>query len=244
VEPALNPNAQNLKAQIENLVRLQSLDLDMLQKRNHIKQLEGDIASAESAVSEQRRRLEAQQQQTETLLKDRREAERTVKERQEQISKLAGQLYDVKTNEAYNALQAEIKQKKQEVALLEERILEIMMSEDEYKKSAAQAGLAVKAAEGAVLADQGKIRQEIAELERQNAELQTHWQAAAQSVQAEYLDRYVRLRDAKGGLAMAKIENSICQGCRLSIRPQASIELQKYRALLYCDNCARILYVE
>jgi predicted nucleic acid-binding Zn-ribbon protein len=244
VESALNANAQNLKAQIANLARLQSLDLEMLQRRNQIKKLEADIQKAELAVLEQRHRIEAQQQQTETLLKDRREAERTVKERQEQISKLQGQLYDVKTNEAYNALQAEVKQKKQEVGLLEERILEMMMSEDEYKKDGSQALQAVKAAESAVLADQNKIRQEMAELESQTAQLQAQWQAAAQSVEAQYLDRYVRLRDAKGGLAMSKIENDICQGCRLSIRPQAAIELQKYRALLYCDNCARILYVE
>jgi predicted nucleic acid-binding Zn-ribbon protein len=244
VEPALNPNSQNLKAQIENLVRLQSLDLEILQRRNQAKKLEADIKEAELAASEQRRQLEAQQQQTETLLKDRREAERTVKERQEQISKLQGQIYDVKTNDAYNALQAEVKQKKQEVALLEERILEMMMSEDEYKKGTASAQLALKAAEGAIAVDQAKIRQAMTELEAQIAELQAQWKAAASSVQAEYLDRYVRLRDAKGGLAMSKIENDICQGCRLSIRPQASIELQKYRALLYCDNCARILYVE
>lgn len=244
MDQALNPHAQNLKGQIDNLVRLQNLDLEILQQRSQVKKMEADVESAEHAVVEQRRRLEAQQQQTETLLKDRREAERTVKERQEQISKLQGQLYDVKTNDAYNALQAEIKQKKQEVILLEERILEMMISEDEFKKSTVLIQQAVKAAEGAVLVDQAKIRRDVSALETKVAELQAQWQAAAQSVQAEYLDRYMRLRDAKGGLAMAKIENDICQGCRLSIRPQASIELQKYRALLYCDNCARILYVE
>jgi len=244
VDPALNPNTTDLKAQIDNLVRLQNLDLEILQRRSQGKKLQADIQQAELAAADQRRQVEAQQQQTETLLKDRREAERTVKERQEQISKLQGQIYDVKTNDAYNALQAEVKQKKGEISLLEERILEMMMSEDEYKKGTATALLAVKAAEAAILADQEKIRQALAGLEGQIAELQVQWKAVASSVKDEYLDRYVRLRESKGGLAMSKIENDVCQGCRLSIRPQAAIELQKYRALLYCDNCARILYVE
>ena len=244
MDPAVKPNAPNLKDQIDKLVRLQNLDLEILQRRSQGKKLEADIQQAELAAAEQRRQVEAQQQQTEVLLKDRREAERTVKERQEQISKLQGQIYDVKTNDAYNALQTEVKQKKSEISLLEERILEMMMSEDEYKKGTASALQAVKAAEAVILADQEKIRQALVELEGQIVEVQSAWQAVASSVSAEYLDRYVRLRESKGGLAMSKIENDICQGCRLSIRPQAAIELQKYRALLYCDNCARILYVE
>jgi predicted nucleic acid-binding Zn-ribbon protein len=240
----INTNAANVRTQLENLVRLQDLDMEMLQRRNQIKTLEADIQQAENGVAEQRQALEQHNKEMEKLLKDRREAERTVKERQEQVSKLQGQKFDVKTNEAYNTIESEIKTKKQEIGMLEERVLEMMMSEDELKKIVAGSQVAVKIGEGKIQSDQAKIRENMAGFEVEIQKLQAEWQEAAKVVQAEYLDRYIRLREAKGGMAIARIENDVCMGCRLSIRPQASIELRKYRTLLFCDNCARILYVE
>lgn len=239
-----NTNTPNVRNQLENLVRLQALDLEIQQRRKQIKVLETNIKQAENCLIEQRQTLECQHKDTEKLLKDRREAERTVKERQEQISKLQGQKFDVKTNEAYNTLESEIKQKKQEIGLLEERILEMMLSEDDLKKMTVQSLAVVKTSETKIQSEQTEMQLAIAKLDLEIQTLQAEWQTAAKVVAAEYLDRYLRLREAKQGLAIARIENDVCMGCRLSIRPQASIELRKYRTLLFCDNCARIMYVE
>jgi predicted nucleic acid-binding Zn-ribbon protein len=102
----------------------------------------------------------------------------------------------------------------------------------------------MKVVETQIQADQSKIQAAITGIETEIQLIQAQWQEASKVVKAEYLDRYTRLRESKGGLAVAKIENDVCTGCRLSIRPQASIELRKYRTLLFCDNCARIMYVE
>lgn len=237
-------NANLVKAQLAVLLALQDLDNQIGQRRRSMQDLEERILAANQALEQQRQDSQGRKQDLEKLLKERREAERQVKERQEQISKLGGQLFEVKTNEAYNTLQSEIKQKKQENALAEERILEMMLSEDDMNAALHKTAAEIKLREGQAAGEQAQCRQEIARLEAEINVLQGQWQEQAKNVQPDYLDRYQKLRDAKGGLALAKIENDICTGCRLTIRPQAVIELKKGRSLLFCENCARILYVD
>jgi uncharacterized protein len=244
VEHPQTVNAQQLKQQLETLVQLQLLDTKILGFKQDVSILEQQEHTSLHTVESSKATLEKKKKELEELLKERREAERNVKEKQDQVSKLAGQLYDVKTNDAYHMLQTEIHTKKQDTALLEERILEMMMSEDEMNRQVKEAMVALKKSESESELIRQEHRQQVVAIEQKIQAVQSEWDTVAQKVLPENLDRYKRLRDAKHGQAMAKIENNVCLGCRLSIRPQAVIELQKYRSLLFCDNCARILYVE
>ncbi len=244
MDQPLTENAQIVKVQLGILVHLQEQDGKINYRRNQIKGLKEKIEAEDERLREQRDVLDVRRRELEQLKKERHGVELSFKEKQALIQKLGGQLFEVKTNEAYNALASEIKQHKQENSLLEERALEMMMAEDDLLAGIAQAekALAEEEQRGAALKDE--IQREISRWEKEIEDLQTQWKSSSQEVKPVYLERYCRLRDAKGGRAVVKIENDICDGCRMAIRPQAVIELQKYRELLCCDNCARILYVE
>lgn len=244
MEQPITTNAQLVKEQLELLTRLQGVDNEINLRRRQMREIEARVHESESVLSGLRQTEEARKHELEKLTKDRREAERQVKERQEQIAKLGGQLFEVKTNEAYNTLQSEIKQKKLENAQLEERILEMMLSEDELRAGLAHQAGEVKQQQGVVSGIEQEQRREIEALQAQVQALQVQWDEAARGAAPDLLDRYQRLRDAKQGMALAKIENGVCAGCHLALRPQAVIELKKYRALLTCDNCARILIAD
>lgn len=244
MESSQAQHEQSIKSQLEQLARLQALDLEMLERRRHIEGARKKMESEQSALSKAQSGVQHLRESLDKLLKDRRAAELSVKEKAEQIEKLGGQLYSVKTNDAYHALQSEIKQKKNENSSLEERVLEMMVGEDEMRAEILQAEKALNAEAGLARAGKAEEESHIQTLEKEIAEVKGRWDELARGVSPENLERYQRLRDAKGGLAVAKIENDICTGCRLTIRPQATIELKKYRALLTCDNCARILYAD
>lgn len=242
MDEVLSENAQKVKEQLNALIELQSWDDEINRRRSHIEQLDDEIQAEKQSLAGQRETLEVNKQELDHLLKNRREAEVTSKEKVEQAQKLGGQLFEIKTNEAYQTLQGEIRQKKQENTWLEERILEMMVAEDEVKSKISQAENALRQGEQEVAGTQAGYQKEIQSLETEITAFEQKWETAAQKVKPEYLNQYRRLLAAKGGRAMAKIENDICMGCRLSIRAQATIELKKYRTLLYCNNCARILY--
>jgi uncharacterized protein len=244
MEDILSEKAQLVKSQLEALWVLQGLDDEMNQRRAEIARIQEKITSEQKKVAHQHQSLRERKEETEHLLKERRQAEVDAKEKQSLIQKLGNQLFEVKTNEAYSTLQNEIRQHKQENSLLEERILELMLAEDELKAKIGATEASLQESEKHSGTTQSQYQQEIKNLEATIAGFQREWSAAALKIKPEFLEHYQRLLKAKAGKALAKIENDICTGCRLSIRPQASIELRKYRGLLTCDNCARILYVE
>ncbi|MBN1594810.1 hypothetical protein JW933_02685 [candidate division FCPU426 bacterium] len=244
MDETLSASAQNIKKQLQALMELQQLDNEIIRRNHDRDRLAEDTQRHKASIDNLRASLHDRRIEIENLLKDRREAERDSKQKTEEIRKMGGQLFEVKTNEAYSTLQKEMQQKKQENALLEERILEMMVAEDEKKAALHAAEEDIKRSEQEADSHQNANEREINRLDKEIAGFQTQWDAAAREVRNDYLDLYKRLRNAKGGRALARIENDVCTGCRLSIRPQATIELKKYRGLLYCDNCARILYVD
>ncbi|MCD4812248.1 hypothetical protein K8S19_00930 [bacterium] len=244
MDETMSESTQTIKIQLHALMQLQEVDDKLNQRRAQIKAIDVKIKDEDKTLTHQSFLLDERKQEIETITKDRREAEVTVKQKQEESQKLGGQLFDVKTNEAYSTLQKEISQKKQDAGLLEERIIEMMVAEDEMKLKLKEAEEALKEGEEQVAAKQAEQHKGIKDLESEIESFKTQWESVATKVQPDYLDLYKRLLKNKAGSAMAKIENDICTGCRLAIRPQASIELRKYRSLLFCDNCARILYVD
>jgi predicted nucleic acid-binding Zn-ribbon protein len=46
------------------------------------------------------------------------------------------------------------------------------------------------------------------------------------------------------GRVVAKVEDSTCMGCNITIRPQFLADLKLGSDILACENCRRILYIE
>jgi uncharacterized protein len=237
-------NSQDIKTQIIALIVLQKVDDEINVRNSQIKRLKDLIESEDQTINHLRENLKIRKSEIEILLKDRRDSEVTAKQKTEEAQKLGGQLYDVKTNEAYSTLQNEIQKKKHETSLLEEHVLELMVAEDEFKGKITEAESELKQGEQQVVSKQAEHKSEIAEFEKAINDFQAEWDTAAKDVAPDYLHLYQRLRSAKEGKAMARIENDICTGCQIAIRAQATIELKKYRSILYCNNCARILYTD
>ena len=58
------------------------------------------------------------------------------------------------------------------------------------------------------------------------------------------LAHYERVLANRDGLALAAVKNNACQGCFRILPPQVINEVKKKEDLIFCDNCARILYSE
>ena len=59
---------------------------------------------------------------------------------------------------------------------------------------------------------------------------------------AQTLRLYDRLRDTRGGLAVAEVRQRTCQGCRVSMTASAEQRLRHGDAIVTCQSCGRILY--
>lgn len=126
---------------------------------------------------------------------------------------------------------------------LEEVELEIMMRVDGIKDRIAT--LSAEENElGAVLADLN-IRKEnaLAAIHTELEGIETDRKATTQSVNAEFLALYEKIRTGSNGIAAAALAGNQCKGCNLTLN---TIELQRIAALaqdevVRCEECRCIL---
>ena len=61
-------------------------------------------------------------------------------------------------------------------------------------------------------------------------------------VTEDILSRYERVREARGGIAIASASNEECDVCNVRMRPQVFQEVRRNDTIISCDSCSRILY--
>ena len=64
----------------------------------------------------------------------------------------------------------------------------------------------------------------------------------AATLEASHLKRYSMLLVKRDGLAVVAINESVCQGCYMTLPPQRVIEVRRADKLNLCPTCQRILY--
>src|SRR5574340_926397 len=102
-------------------------------------------------------------------LKERKKYELDVDQWKEKLRKYKDQIYEVKTNEAYKALQHEIQTVEAEIAKAEDRLLEKMVAGEEFERQVKTADRALKEAEAAAQADRARTEAEQKAAENEQA---------------------------------------------------------------------------
>jgi len=64
-----------------------------------------------------------------------------------------------------------------------------------------------------------------------------------ESLDPSTLQRYEALRKSKGGLAVAKVERGLCQGCRMSLPTHQQQRVRSGRQEVLCSSCGRLLFL-
>ena len=126
----------------------------------------------------------------------------------------------------------------------EEQVLEVMDAAESLQEIAQRKSEALKQGEQAWQRENAALVVRRDQLQARQQELQQKRAQLATNVDAQVLTRYETLRRTKQGRAVSKVEQNICQWCRVILTPS---ELQRVRIsveLLYCANCGRILYYE
>src|SRR3979411_1718810 len=115
-----------MTADMEQVTRLQSLDLKIAELEREIATLPKHIAQIEKALDSHLRRLEADRAALIANQKERRQLEDDIKVENQKISKLRDQMLNAKTNEQYRAFQNEISFCEQTIRKAEDRTLDLM----------------------------------------------------------------------------------------------------------------------
>ena len=169
-------------------------------------------------------------------------AEHHMAEIKQKIDKLKDQLSLVTSNKQYDALTQEIEYLKQAMNEAELEDLEL-----EEEKETLQNDLQEKEENLETLSEDLRTRRVrlenlIAESADKKSELEKELEEKSIHIDSSALDRYVRIRDARDGLAVVTIDRNSCSGCGFVVPPQTVSVIRKKTLLYNCDVCSRFLY--
>jgi predicted nucleic acid-binding Zn-ribbon protein len=227
---------------IEQITRLQSLDLKLGALEKEVAELPKHIAKIEKALDGHIRRLDADRAALAANGKDRKRLEDDIKVHELKIAKLRDQTQQAKTNEQFKAFQSEVEYAQKEIRKCEDRIVDLMAQSEPLDA-------AVKKAEAALKQEKIQVDAEKAQaIERTSADrialeqIQAERAAIVAKVNPPVLKRYDYIRRrVKNGVAVAELANGRCSACMIALRPQFVQDLRKGGELMLCETCGRIL---
>ncbi len=234
---------------LEQLFALRNIDLGLDDASRRGDEARARLVESQERFKRTKDEVARDKKAVDDCLKERKLIEIDLKTKEEQVKKYSTQLYEVKTNEQYKALQDEIDRARKESRAIEDRILELMMREDELKARNAQAGKELAEAEKALKEDEEAVARELAEIEKEQEALKARRGEQAAKLASSLVRIYERIRSLRGGSPLAAVgtgadDEAVCSACQLSIRPQLVVEVHKGKELVSCESCGRILYIE
>ena len=229
---------------IQRLVELQAVDLRLAELRGRLNALPEQLAAVEKQVADARQRIAAAKEALTTSLKDRKRYEMDVDTWREKARKYRQQSFEVKTNEAYKALQHEIEHAEKEMTQAEDRLLERMVAGEEYERQVKAAEKALVEVERAAETERQKLNTEQSALRQDAAARESERQKIVPAVPENLLFNYEGIARRRHGVALAEVREGSCAMCGMLITPHVVQELRRSDCteLFQCETCTRILY--
>lgn len=229
-------------ANARQLYQLQELDLAIDAADRELKDKTAQLGESRALI-DARSKLAAAQQQLDELKKKQRATEWDIDDLGAKIRAGDDQLYSgrIRNPKELASLQQEMAAFKAKRDKLETALLEVMDRVEATEKEIVATGAKLKETETEWQGQQQTLAAEIESVKARNAGLQQQRQTLAGEIDAKSLELYRYLKKAKGQ-AVARVEQGICRGCRISL---PSSDLQQARAghLAPCSSCGRILYL-
>lgn len=226
----------------EQIYQLQEIDLEIESDESQISQKVSQLGESETIIN-LRNKLTSGQKCLDDLSHQQHSAEWEIDDLTGKITTAEGQLYSgrITSPKELSSLQQEIKSFKVKRDQYETKALEIIDQVELAETDVAATGNEIKKLEGEWHNWQQQLSAEIEQLKGKLSELKQRRQLFTNSIDPQAVDRYEHIRKQKGQ-AVAKVEQGICRGCRISL---SSSELQQARGgnLTQCGNCGRILFL-
>lgn len=234
-------------ADMANLFELQKIDVMSLKVRRRLVQLKelliesSELKTVQSQVdglkSEQEKwRFEQQRNETElTMLATK------IEESTEML--MGGKIHNPKELEA---LQSNIESLQRQRSTAETNSVEALYKSEELTGQLSNAEAKLATLHASWSANQTELTEEETKLKRAYLVLKKQREQVAERIAEPLLQRYEQMRQRKGGVAVATVENDTCSACHVQLPSgvlSTVIAQGKTDKQILCPTCGRLLYV-
>ena len=231
-------------ADIAKLYELQKIDVTAQKVRRRLSQLKALLVESDDlkaarmhaeAVEQEQQQWHSKQQTAEL------EAQSLASRIQESEQRLmSGQVRNPKELEA---LQSSIEALQRLRGTVETNSVEALLKNEELTSQVATARTQLQRVQQVWSASQTELTEEETKLKRGFLQLKKQRDTLVETLDKPLLQQYEYLRERKGGLAVAAVENGNCTACNVKV-PSGMVSTVRSQPdkLVTCPSCGRILY--
>lgn len=226
---------------VSQLFQLQEIDQALDAGDREIKRITAQLGESKEVMAT-RRKLASEQQQLAELKKRQNTLETEISDLSVKITATERGLYSgsISNPKELTSLQQEVDLLKKRRSQLEDEDLQIMGQLEQVTADADSTAKSLESLESAWQTDQQRLKGSLEKLRSNQLELKDKRQPLATMIASPVVAEYEQLRKHKGS-AIAKVEQGICQGCRIAL---SVAQLREIRgdSLIHCGSCGRILF--
>ena len=229
---------------IKNLVSLQRIDAQIYEFKRQFKEKPVVVEDLRERFEGKKINLKKLEDQLKASLLARKDKELDLKTKEEALTKFNTQLTQMKTNKEYTAKLSEIESIKADQSLIEEKILISYDETDQLSNLIQKEKNFLAEEEKNFLVQKNEIEISLKEIQEKFQILESQRKQITPGVNKTILERYERILQNKEGLAIVPVYESSCGGCYMNVPHQVFNEIKMHDKIIYCEMCARILYLE
>lgn len=234
-----------VKEHLKKLIELQVIDAQIFQLRAlEQREIPDRLKSYDDRLLSARKRLTDAEEKLKVFQLEKKNKELDLQTKESSVKKFQLQLFQIKTNKEYTLLEREIEGLKADNSLLEEEIIRLLDALDSWTAAVASEKKKFEQESKAIQAEKEKTKQELEQAKQRLKELGAARQAMTREIDPLILPRYERVLKLRNGSAVVLVRDGSCQGCFMNLPPQVIHLVHSAEEWVFCEQCARILYIE
>ena len=232
-----------MNQELEKLISLQGID----SKISDIKSLAGDlpqrVKEKEEALVNMKAELVDIEQRLDEIEKKNRKIKAETEDGQVNLNKYKDQLFLVKSNKEYDALNQEIDHLKNILSESEEKYISFETKKEELLETKKVNETDIESLDETLVSERKKLDLAFQDSNAELEELSKEREKIANHIDPLHMKTYDKLRNARG-FGVAALIDSCCGSCYSTLPPQTVVEIKSNDILLSCPSCSVYLYWE
>lgn len=231
-----------MREEIDNLMDLQSIDLQIQQLENKMTEGAGELKERQALIERHKAEIIDHTGRFEAGEKRQRELEGMIEDGIAKLKDRQAKQMNIQNDREYHSILKEIEDTKQQNKQREDELVMLIEQTESIKATINELASLCDSEEMALKEDIAKVAAEAVTLETQKIKIQKSRDKQVKRVNGKLLKRYEMLRERRNGLALAGVTKGVCRGCNMNIPPQLFNNLLKELEILSCPTCNRMMY--
>ena len=230
-----------MNQELKKLISLQEIDDQIYEIESLAGDLPNKVKNKEESLQVLQSELDLAANKIEQLEKDNKTLNINLEDGQAKLNKYKDQLFLVKSNKEYDALNNEIDHIKTLIADSEEKVLENQSEIEKESELKESHSTEINSLSETLDVDKSNLKSALENSQDELQILNNTRDDVVNSIDHKLLSQYNKLKQGRG-VGISPLEDNCCGGCFSMLPPQVVIEVKSNLELHTCPSCSVFMY--